>query len=96
NSVTPCNFGKPNNTSGHCGAIIWYEERSRKDRKTSNPKFLSNLIVGDLSKNTFERDVIVKHRTTRLQRITDLHPSFMSMTYSLIHPYDEDGFRRNI
>ncbi|KVH98723.1 hypothetical protein Ccrd_023051 [Cynara cardunculus var. scolymus] len=54
------------------------------------------LIVGDLSENNFERDVIVEHRTTGLQRITDLHPSFMSMTYPLIHPYGEDGFRQNI
>ncbi|KVI00875.1 Helitron helicase-like domain-containing protein, partial [Cynara cardunculus var. scolymus] len=57
---------------------------------------VAGLIVGDLSENNFERDVIVEHRTTRFQRITDLHPSFMSMTYPLIHPYDEDEFRQNI
>ncbi|KVH99519.1 hypothetical protein Ccrd_022246, partial [Cynara cardunculus var. scolymus] len=57
---------------------------------------VAGLIVGDLSENNFERDVIVEHRTTGLQRITDLHPSFMSMTYPLIHPYGEDGFRENI
>uniref|UniRef100_A0A803P9K7 DNA helicase n=1 Tax=Cannabis sativa TaxID=3483 RepID=A0A803P9K7_CANSA len=51
------------------------------------------LIVGDFNEENCERDVIVEHRTNRLQRITDLHPSFMPMTYPLIHPYGEDGYR---
>uniref|UniRef100_A0A803PIG5 ATP-dependent DNA helicase n=1 Tax=Cannabis sativa TaxID=3483 RepID=A0A803PIG5_CANSA len=54
------------------------------------------LIVGDFSEANYERDVIVEHRTNGLQRITDLHPSFMSMTYPLIHPYGEDGYRLRI
>ncbi|KVI04654.1 hypothetical protein Ccrd_017025 [Cynara cardunculus var. scolymus] len=57
---------------------------------------VAGLIVGELSEKNFECDVIVEHRTTELQRITDLHPSFMSMTYPLIHPYGEDGFKQNI
>lgn len=57
---------------------------------------VAGLIVGDLSEDNFERDIIVEHRTNGLQRITDLHPSFMSMTYPLIHPYGEDGYRENI
>ncbi|KVF63818.1 hypothetical protein Ccrd_026724 [Cynara cardunculus var. scolymus] len=36
---------------------------------------VAGLVVGDLSENNFEHDVIVEHRTTGLQRITDLHPS---------------------
>ncbi|KAJ9547568.1 hypothetical protein OSB04_020111 [Centaurea solstitialis] len=46
NIATPRNFGKPNHTCGHCGAIMWYEERSRKDRSTSNPKFTSCCLEG--------------------------------------------------
>ncbi|XP_024981688.1 uncharacterized protein LOC112518279 [Cynara cardunculus var. scolymus] len=33
------------------------------------------LIVGDLSEENFERDIIVEHRTNGLQRIMDLHPN---------------------
>ncbi|XP_062113106.1 uncharacterized protein LOC133824253 [Humulus lupulus] len=57
---------------------------------------VAGLIVGDFSEANFERDVIVEHRTKGIQRITDLHPSFMSMTYPLIHPYGEDGYRLDI
>ncbi|XP_062085732.1 uncharacterized protein LOC133791836 [Humulus lupulus] len=57
---------------------------------------VAGLIVGDFSEANFERDVIVEHRTKGIQRITDLHPSFMSMTYPLIHPYGEDEYRLGI
>ncbi|XP_075088408.1 uncharacterized protein LOC142170407 [Nicotiana tabacum] len=57
---------------------------------------VAGLIVGDLTEENFKRDVIVEHRKKGLQRITDLHPSFMSMTYPLIHPYGEDGYRLGI
>ncbi|XP_060969574.1 uncharacterized protein LOC133036831 [Cannabis sativa] len=57
---------------------------------------VAGLIVGDFNEENCERDVIVEHRTNGLQRITDLHPSFMPMTYPLIHPYGEDGYRLRI
>ena len=38
----------------------------------------------------------MEHHKNGLQKITDLHSSFMSMTYPLIHPYDEDGHRLGI
>ena len=57
---------------------------------------VAGLIIGDFSEANYQRDVIVEHRTNGLQRITDLHPSFMSMTYPLIHPYGEDGYRIDI
>ena len=57
---------------------------------------VADLIIGDFSEANYQRDVIVEHRTNGLQRITDLHPSFMSMTYPLIHPYGEDGYRIDI
>ncbi|XP_062075050.1 uncharacterized protein LOC133779064 [Humulus lupulus] len=57
---------------------------------------VAGLIVGDFSEANFERDVIVEHRTKGIKRITDLHPSFMSMTYPLVHPYGEDGYRLGI
>ena len=51
---------------------------------------VAGLIVGDLTEENFQRDIIVEHRKNGIQRISDLHPSFMSMTYPLIHPYGED------
>ena len=57
---------------------------------------VAGLIISDLTDANFQRDVIVGHQKNGLQRITDFHPTFMSMTYPLIHPYSEDGYRLRI
>ncbi|XP_070048226.1 uncharacterized protein [Nicotiana tomentosiformis] len=73
-------------------------DRTRDGRQYNIPTAseVAGLIIGDLTDENFQRDVIVEHRKNGLQRITDLHPSFMSMTYPLIHPYGEDGYRLGI
>ncbi|KAK0589045.1 hypothetical protein LWI29_008903 [Acer saccharum] len=53
------------------------------------------LIVGDLDDNVM-RDIIVEHKSDGLQRISELHPSFMAMQYPLLFPYGEDGFQLGI
>ncbi|XP_074347406.1 uncharacterized protein LOC141686260 [Apium graveolens] len=53
---------------------------------------VGGLIVGELTEKKFERDIIVHHRTRGLTHIDELHPSYMSMAYPLIHPYGEDGY----
>ena len=57
---------------------------------------VAGLIIDDFNVENFQRDIIVEHRIKGLKKITDLHPSFMSMTYPLIHPYGEDGYRLGI
>ncbi|KAK9203752.1 hypothetical protein WN943_014008 [Citrus x changshan-huyou] len=57
---------------------------------------VAGLTVGDFSEANFQRYVIIEHRTKELRRITYLHPSFMPMTYPLIYPYGEDGYRPDI
>ncbi|XP_049387184.1 uncharacterized protein LOC125851434 [Solanum stenotomum] len=73
-------------------------ERTQDGRQYNRPTAseVAGLIVGDLTDANFQRDVIVDHRKNGLQRITDLHPCFMSMNYPLIHPYGEDGYRLGI
>ncbi|XP_075076823.1 uncharacterized protein LOC142163436 [Nicotiana tabacum] len=73
-------------------------DRTRDGRQYNIPTAseVAGLVIGDLTDENFQRDVIVEHRKNGLQRITDLHPSFMSMTYLLIHPYGEDGYRFGI
>ncbi|XP_015075426.1 replication factor A protein 1-like [Solanum pennellii] len=66
---------------------------SRKLKKRRN-LFIADTETSDDA--NFQGDVIVENRKNGLQRITDLHPSFMSMTYPLIHPYGEDGYRLGI
>ncbi|XP_063936287.1 uncharacterized protein LOC108226331 [Daucus carota subsp. sativus] len=57
---------------------------------------IGGLIVGDIDKKNYKRDVIVHHKTRGPEQISDLHPSYMAMTYPLIHPYGEDGYRLGI
>ncbi|XP_074377792.1 uncharacterized protein LOC141719320 [Apium graveolens] len=75
---------------------LWLPEaRTRDGRQYNIPtkSEVGGLIVGELSEKKFERDVIVCHRTKGITHIDELHPSYMSMEYPLIHPYGEDGYR---
>ena len=42
------------------------------------------------------RDVIIEHNHDGLQRISDLHPSFMALEYPLLFPYGEAFFHLTI
>ncbi|XP_072064478.1 uncharacterized protein [Arachis hypogaea] len=42
------------------------------------------------------RDIVIEHKKTGLQRITEIHPSFMALQYPLLFSYGEDGFRTGI
>lgn len=53
------------------------------------------LIVGDVG-SSGDRDIIVEKQSGLLQRITELHPSYLAMQYPLLFPYGEDGFRVDI
>ena len=57
---------------------------------------MAGLIIDELTDANFQRDVIVEQRKNGLQRITDLHPSFMDMNYPLIHSYGEERYRFGI
>ncbi|KAL6533019.1 hypothetical protein OROMI_027131 [Orobanche minor] len=54
------------------------------------------LIVGDFDESFNQRDVIVETRTGLLKRISELHPSYLSLQYPLLFPYGEDGYRVGI
>ena len=54
------------------------------------------VIVGDFNVESSNRDIIVENKSSGLQRISELHPSFMSLQYPLLFPYGEDGFMKNI
>ncbi|XP_022030268.2 uncharacterized protein LOC110931169 [Helianthus annuus] len=46
---------------------------------------------------TDSRDVLIQERDTyTIKRISELHPSYMSLQYPLLFPYGEDGYHPNI
>ena len=72
--------------------------RSKDGRQYNLPTAskIAALIVGENNGENIERDIIVENKDKQLQRISKLHPSFMSMQYPLLFPYGEDGFRPEI
>ncbi|KAL0715835.1 hypothetical protein Bca4012_065157 [Brassica carinata] len=54
------------------------------------------LIPGYFVMNMEKRDIIVETKTGRLQRINELHPSYLPLQYPLLFPYGDDGFRLDI
>jgi len=57
---------------------------------------IAALIVGDIDGLVDKRDIVIRTKTGYLQRISDLHPSYIALQYPLISPFDEDGFRVGI
>ncbi|XP_022031323.1 uncharacterized protein LOC110932284 [Helianthus annuus] len=57
---------------------------------------IAALIIGDFDGAFDKRDIIVQSKSTGLQRISELHPSYLALQYPLIFPHAEDGFRLGI
>jgi len=53
------------------------------------------LIVGDFHPSS-KRDIIVETQNGELQRIHELHPSYLPLQYPILFPYGEDGYRAYI
>ncbi|XP_058773426.1 uncharacterized protein LOC131647553 [Vicia villosa] len=53
------------------------------------------LVMGDID-SACNRDIIIQARNGGLQRIDELHPSYLAYQYPLIFAYGEDGYRKNI
>lgn len=54
------------------------------------------LIIGDIDNFANNRDIVVETRGGALQRISELHPSYLALQYPLLFPYGEDSYRIDI
>ncbi|XP_074305817.1 uncharacterized protein LOC141641039 [Silene latifolia] len=54
------------------------------------------LIVGDMENTVDSRDIVVEKRSGRLQRISELHASYLALQYPILFPRGEDGHRLGI
>ncbi|KAH1241604.1 ATP-dependent DNA helicase pif1 [Glycine max] len=69
-----------------------------KDGRTYNVPTVPEvaaLIVGDFDANS-KRDIIIETQHGQLQRIHELHSSYLALQYLLLFPYGEDGYRPDI
>ena len=53
------------------------------------------IIVGDASQ-PINREIILEKQSGRLQRINELHPSYLGLQYPLMFPYGEDEHSNDI
>ncbi|KAK4258310.1 hypothetical protein QN277_007769 [Acacia crassicarpa] len=53
---------------------------------------LAALIVGDFDKSYTKRDIIAKRQNGHLQRIDELHMSYLPLQYPLLFPYGDNGY----
>ncbi|XP_047949388.1 uncharacterized protein LOC125195255 [Salvia hispanica] len=66
-----------------------------RDGRTYNLPSVSEvamLVVGDFDQALGDRDIVVEKQSGKLQRIHELHPSYLSLQYPLLFPYGEDGY----
>ena len=73
--------------------------RRMKDGRTYNLPTTSEvaaLIVGDIDEAFEKRDIMVETTSGTLQRINELHPSYLALQYPLLFPYGDDGYRVDI
>uniref|UniRef100_A0A0R0EF43 ATP-dependent DNA helicase n=1 Tax=Glycine max TaxID=3847 RepID=A0A0R0EF43_SOYBN len=69
-----------------------------KDGRTYNVPTIpevATLIVDDFDANS-KRDIIIETQHGQLQRIHELHSSYLALQYPLLFPYGEDGYRPDI
>ncbi|XP_041999843.1 uncharacterized protein LOC121749330 [Salvia splendens] len=70
-----------------------------RDGRTYNLPSVSEvavLVVGDFDEALGDRDIVVVKKSGQLQRISELHPSYLPLQYPLLFPYGEDGYREDI
>ncbi|XP_058758760.1 uncharacterized protein LOC131632013 [Vicia villosa] len=77
---------------------LWLISNRSTDGRVYNQPTVSEvaaLVVGDI--DTAEmRDIIMQTKGGRLQRINELHATYMAYQYPLIFPYGEDGYRPDV
>uniref|UniRef100_A0A0R0KGC4 ATP-dependent DNA helicase n=1 Tax=Glycine max TaxID=3847 RepID=A0A0R0KGC4_SOYBN len=69
-----------------------------KDARTYNVPTISEvatLIAGDFYMNS-KRNIILETQNGQLQRIHELHSSYLGLQYPLLFPYGEDRYRADI
>ncbi|KAF7839696.1 uncharacterized protein G2W53_008178 [Senna tora] len=63
------------------------------DHSVNRASEVAALIVGDFDIEKGERDIIVEHRSKKMQCIDELHPLYLTMQYPLLFAYGDDGYR---
>ncbi|KAK4275758.1 hypothetical protein QN277_018789 [Acacia crassicarpa] len=61
-----------------------------------NASEVAALVVEDIDMSFNVRDIIVEKHSGKLQRINELHASYLLLQYPVLFPFGEDGYRDDI
>lgn len=73
--------------------------RRNEDARTNNLPVVFEvavLIVGDFDESLGDIDILIESKTGHVQRISELHPSYLALQYPILFPYGEDGYKEDI
>ncbi|CAH1436244.1 unnamed protein product [Lactuca virosa] len=76
--------------------LIGKREQDGRTYNLPTSSEVASLIVGDFCESIEKRDIVVQTSSGLLQRISELHPSYLALQYPLLFPYGDDGYRVDI
>ncbi|XP_052622302.1 uncharacterized protein LOC111911148 [Lactuca sativa] len=76
--------------------IIGKRDRDGRTYNLPTASEVAALIVGDNFDSVENRDIVVQTKSGFLQRISELHPSYLPLQYPLLFPYGDDGYNVDI
>ncbi|CAH1439951.1 unnamed protein product [Lactuca virosa] len=76
--------------------IIGRRDRDGRTYNLPTDSEVAALIIGDISDSVENRDIVVETKSGFLQRISELHPSYLPLQYPLLFPYGDDGYNVDI
>ncbi|XP_022038828.1 uncharacterized protein LOC110941494 [Helianthus annuus] len=76
--------------------LMYKREKDGRIYNLPTTSEIAALVVGDIDKAIDHRDILVETQSGMLQRISELHPSYLALQYPLLFPYGDDGYRIDI
>ncbi|XP_061994695.1 uncharacterized protein LOC133712606 isoform X1 [Rosa rugosa] len=76
--------------------ILNRQPTDSKQYETPTSEEIGGLIVGDIGQHNANKDLIIESKSGCLQRISKIHPKYMSLQYPILFPYGEDGYKPNL
>ncbi|CAH1431856.1 unnamed protein product [Lactuca virosa] len=76
--------------------IIRRRDRDGRTYNLPTASEVAALIIGDICDSVEYIDIVVETRSGFLQRISELHHSYLTLQYPLLFPYGDDGYNVDI
>ncbi|XP_035845744.1 uncharacterized protein LOC118492079 [Helianthus annuus] len=76
--------------------LIYKRDKDGRTYNLPSTNEIAALIVDDLDPSIDRRDILIETESGMLQRISELHPSYLALQYPILFPFGDDGYRIDI